>query len=83
MCQQPLNELARPLPFSHCTQSRLMCALSGKPIDEHNPPMVLPNGNVYGRLVSTHGGVDYTQLEDKSCGVLAIKLLWWCEIHSV
>ncbi|XP_043217556.1 E3 ubiquitin-protein transferase MAEA-like isoform X1 [Amphibalanus amphitrite] len=50
VCQPPLNELARPLPFSHCTQSRLLCALSGKPIDEHNPPMVLPNGNVYGRL---------------------------------
>ncbi|XP_037078066.1 E3 ubiquitin-protein transferase MAEA-like isoform X3 [Pollicipes pollicipes] len=50
VCQMPLNELARPLPFSHCTQSRLMCALSGKPIDEHNPPMALPNGNVYGKL---------------------------------
>ena len=33
-----------------------MCALSGKPIDEHNPPMVLPNGNVYGRLVSAGYG---------------------------
>jgi len=49
ICQTPLNELARPLPFSHCTQSRLMCALSGKPIDEYNPPLMLPNGNVYGK----------------------------------
>jgi len=28
-----------------------VCRITGQPMDEHNPPMVLPNGNVYGRNV--------------------------------
>ena len=48
----PLNELARRLPFSHCAQSRLICSVSGLPLNEHNPPMMLPNGRVYGLTVS-------------------------------
>lgn len=49
VCHPPMNDLASSLPFAHCTQSRLRCAISGDPIDEHNPPMMLPNGNVYGK----------------------------------
>ncbi|XP_064630741.1 E3 ubiquitin-protein transferase MAEA-like [Lineus longissimus] len=48
VCSKHLNELARSLPFSHCSQSRLICAMSGKSLNEHNPPMMLPNGYVYG-----------------------------------
>lgn len=52
MCTEPLGELAKPLPFSHCAQSHLICALSGKVMDDNNPPMALPNGYVYGENVS-------------------------------
>ena len=52
VCMPPLNELARRLPFSHCAQSRLICSVSGLPLNEHNPPMMLPNGRVYGLTVS-------------------------------
>jgi len=48
VCQEPLNTLAIPLPFAHCSQSRLVCSISGQPLNEHNPPMVLPNGHVFG-----------------------------------
>ncbi|XP_049778430.1 E3 ubiquitin-protein transferase MAEA [Schistocerca cancellata] len=48
VCQESLNELAMPLPFAHCSQSRLVCAISGLPLNEHNQPMMLPNGYVYG-----------------------------------
>lgn len=48
VCQTPLNELAAPLPFAHCSQSRLICAMSGKVMNENNHPMMLPNGYVYG-----------------------------------
>ena len=48
VCQTPLNQLAAPLPFAHCSQSRLICYMSGKPLNEHNVPMMLPNGYVYG-----------------------------------
>jgi len=48
VCQEPLNKLAERLPHAHCSQSRLMCRLSGLPLNEHNLPMMLPNGYVYG-----------------------------------
>ncbi|RZF38448.1 hypothetical protein LSTR_LSTR011938 [Laodelphax striatellus] len=48
VCQDWLNVLAMPLPFAHCSQSRLVCHISGLPLNEHNQPMVLPNGYVYG-----------------------------------
>ena len=40
------------LPYSHCTQSRLVCYMSGSPLNENNIPMMLPNGYVYGQKVS-------------------------------
>jgi hypothetical protein len=52
VCQDWLNILAMPLPFAHCSQSRLVCSISGLPLNEHNQPMVLPNGYVYGEQVS-------------------------------
>ncbi|KDR16975.1 macrophage erythroblast attacher [Zootermopsis nevadensis] len=48
VCQDSFNELAQPLPFAHCSQSRLVCTISGLPLNEHNLPMMLPNGYVYG-----------------------------------
>ncbi|KOC65070.1 Macrophage erythroblast attacher [Habropoda laboriosa] len=48
VCNEAFNELAIPLPFAHCSQSRLVCSISGKPLNEYNHPMMLPNGYVYG-----------------------------------
>ncbi|KAJ8316899.1 hypothetical protein KUTeg_004803 [Tegillarca granosa] len=48
VCSRHLNELGKSLPFAHCANSKLICAISGQPLNEHNPPMVLPNGHVYG-----------------------------------
>ncbi|XP_058795938.1 E3 ubiquitin-protein transferase MAEA [Phymastichus coffea] len=48
VCSESLNELATPLPFAHCSQSRLVCSISGKPLNEYNQPMMMPNGYVYG-----------------------------------
>ncbi|XP_071645478.1 E3 ubiquitin-protein transferase MAEA isoform X2 [Temnothorax longispinosus] len=48
VCNEALNELAAPLPFAHCSQSRLVCSISGKPLNEYNQPMMMPNGYVYG-----------------------------------
>ncbi len=53
VCQPPLSELSSPLPFAHCSQSRLICFLSGKPLNENNQPMMLPNGFVYGERALT------------------------------
>uniref|UniRef100_A0A9J2PCD7 E3 ubiquitin-protein transferase MAEA n=1 Tax=Ascaris lumbricoides TaxID=6252 RepID=A0A9J2PCD7_ASCLU len=48
LCHPEINELAEDLPFAHTTNSRLVCPYSGEPLDENNPPFMLPNGRVYG-----------------------------------
>lgn len=53
VCQPHISEIAEPLPFSHCAQSRLICRVTKKPLNENNQPMVLPNGFVVGELVSS------------------------------
>ncbi|KFM83088.1 Macrophage erythroblast attacher, partial [Stegodyphus mimosarum] len=50
VCGPALNTLAQSLPYSHCSQSRLVCYISGEPLNEHNHPLMLPNGYVYGEL---------------------------------
>jgi len=50
VCNDILNQLAKPLPAAHCSHSKLVCYITGQPLNEHNPPLVLPNGNVYGEL---------------------------------
>eukprot|EP00095_Tigriopus_kingsejongensis_P006994 snap_masked-scaffold430_size173499-processed-gene-0.6 protein:Tk06994 transcript:snap_masked-scaffold430_size173499-processed-gene-0.6-mRNA-1 annotation:"erythroblast macrophage protein emp" len=53
VCQEPLNALAEHLPFAHCSQSRLICYITGKPLNENNQPLMLPNGYVYGEEALT------------------------------
>ena len=48
VCSKLLNKLAVTLPCAHCSQSRLVCFISGDPMNEHNQPLMLPNGYVYG-----------------------------------
>jgi len=50
VCNRLFNELARPLPFAHSSQSRLLCNVSGEPMNENNQPLMLPNGQVYGEM---------------------------------
>lgn len=53
VCSKSLNKLAQPLPMAHCANSRLVCKISGEVMNENNPPMMLPNGYVYGYNVRT------------------------------
>jgi len=50
VCNSLFNELAKPLPFAHSSQSQLLCSISGERMNENNRPLMLPNGNVYGEL---------------------------------
>lgn len=56
VCSRSLNQLAQPLPMAHCANSRLVCKISGDVMNENNPPMMLPNGHVYGYNVRPPGG---------------------------
>ncbi len=47
-CKEPYRTLALDLPHGQHVNSVLVCAISGDIMDENNPPMALPNGNVYG-----------------------------------
>jgi macrophage erythroblast attacher len=51
-----LGALAETLPLSHHVNSSIVCRLSGKKIDENNPPMLLPNGRVYSLEVTSRFG---------------------------
>ena len=56
-----LYELSAGLPSTQRSQSCLVCALTGSVMDEHNPPLVLPNGAVYSkpalvRMAQANGG---------------------------
>lgn len=53
ICNPVMNELAKNLPFPHCSQSKMICSISGQPLNENNPPLMLPNGHIYGELSLT------------------------------
>lgn len=46
-CSEPYLTLSEYLPNSQHVNSILVCSISGEIMDENNPPMALPNGNVY------------------------------------
>lgn len=46
-CVEPFLSLAQSLPRGRHENSILVCSISGDIMDENNPPMALPNGNVY------------------------------------
>ena len=46
VCDPQLNTLAHSLPSAHCSQSRLVCTMSGTALNENNQPMMLPNGEI-------------------------------------
>lgn len=50
--QDTFQELADPLPFAKHERSKLICKISKEIMDDHNPPLVLPNGYAYGKNVS-------------------------------
>ncbi len=47
-----LGRLAMEVPWSHHVNSTIVCRLSGKIMNEDNPPMAFPNGYVYSKEVS-------------------------------
>lgn len=49
VCFAPLFDLAQPLAATVRQQSSLVCRISGCVMAEKNPPVALPNGNVYSK----------------------------------
>jgi len=47
--KEGLSKLAEEVPWSHHVNSTIVCAISGKIMNEDNQPMMFPNGNVYSR----------------------------------
>lgn len=47
VCSPHLNKIAEKLPRAMVTRSRLLCRLTNLPMNENNPPLALPNGQVY------------------------------------
>ena len=47
VCDAEIFSLARHLPYCTKASSTLICRILGTAMDEHNPPVVLPNNQVY------------------------------------
>lgn len=59
LCSGPALKLAAHVPQAHAAQSHLICAYSGEPVNDANPPLALPNGMVYGsRALSALAAAD-------------------------
>ncbi|KAL3672075.1 hypothetical protein V7S43_002739 [Phytophthora oleae] len=48
-CSEVGSQLCTGLPFAYHPHSRLVCRVTQSLMDEHNPPLVLPNGQVYSK----------------------------------
>lgn len=48
-CSEIGSQLCTDLPFAYHPHSRLVCRVTQSVMDEHNPPLVLPNGRVYSK----------------------------------
>ncbi|GAB9466842.1 Macrophage erythroblast attacher [Globisporangium polare] len=46
-CSDLGSQLCAGVPFAYHPHSRVVCRVTHKVMDEHNPPRVLPNGHVY------------------------------------
>ena len=46
---QSFKKLAEGLPYAKHVHSRLVCAITKEIMNEHDPPVVLPNGIVYSK----------------------------------
>ncbi len=47
LCDTLFQQLSTNLPYATHIHSKLVCRITGQLMDDRNPPMVLPNGNVY------------------------------------
>jgi macrophage erythroblast attacher len=52
-CTEPFSELFAHLQPSARSHSRLICGITGVVMDERNPPLALPNGQVYSKEALT------------------------------
>ncbi|THH11950.1 hypothetical protein EW145_g357 [Phellinidium pouzarii] len=72
-----LGILAKEVPWSHHVNSTIVCALSGKIMDEDNPPMMFPNGYVYSRAalenIKGKDGKVTCQRTDMTCDFSALR----------
>jgi hypothetical protein len=61
VCSDLFQPLAAGLPLTSHSSSQLLCRILDKPMDEHNPPLALPNGQTYSQqglnLLSSEGRV--------------------------
>ncbi|KAL0488404.1 hypothetical protein AKO1_015579 [Acrasis kona] len=47
LCDKTFQDISNDLPYATHNHSKLVCRISNQVMDDRNPAMVLPNGNVY------------------------------------
>ena len=53
-CNEEIKKLGISLPSSHHPVSALFCRITSEKMDETNPPIALPNGQVYSEKVKNY-----------------------------
>jgi macrophage erythroblast attacher len=83
-CIDPFRTLAHHLPRAQHDHSILVCSISKSIMDDNNPPMALPNGNVYGhnallalacgdpngRVIDPRTGDSFSLKEARKCFIM-------------
>ncbi|KAL9645540.1 hypothetical protein ABK040_000604 [Willaertia magna] len=83
LCNEKFQQLSEELPYSHHHHSKLVCRVTGQIMDDKNPAMILPNGNVYslkgleelvkrnkGIIIDPRGGEKYTLNDAKKLFIM-------------
>lgn len=72
---QGLGVLGEGVPWSHHVNSTIVCRISGRIMNENNPPMCFPNGYVYSEEVSDRILVFGHDVSDRSIASQALKAM--------
>ncbi|KAG6919802.1 hypothetical protein DXG01_000303 [Tephrocybe rancida] len=73
-----MSQLAQEVPFSHHANSTIVCRISGKIMDEDNPPMAFPDGNVYSKealddMAAKNGGMVVCPRSGLTCPATSLR----------
>jgi len=78
LSQPQFKELAMGLPTAKHGRSKLVCSVTREMMNEHNPPMVMPNGYVYSqkavsKIAMENGGKMVCPITGETCSLDALK----------
>ncbi|KAL4453459.1 hypothetical protein ABPG74_017666 [Tetrahymena malaccensis] len=72
VCSPYINEMVKIIPFTHRVTSSLICRITGDVMDEHNPPYITKDNQVY----SQKGIEKMKNDKEKMCPITKKEINW-------